>query len=50
MRCVCMREIVLTITDKITEIKLDYLRSIGVNIGELIEQAIINYEIEKEVA
>jgi hypothetical protein len=46
-----MREIVLTITDKLTEIKLDYLRSIGVNIGELIEQAIINYEVKsKDVA
>lgn len=45
-----MREVIVTITDKNTEIKLDYLRYIGVNIGELIEQAIINYEIEKEVA
>ena len=39
-----MREVIVTITDELLQIKLDYLRSIGVNITELIEQAILGYE------
>lgn len=44
-----MREIYTQIFDEFAQIKLDYLRAIGVDITELIEQAIINYEVEEKL-
>lgn len=43
-----MREIYTQIYNEFAQIKLDYLRAIGVDITELIEHTIINYEVKSE--